>query len=222
MGSGCLGVALCLLAGCAQAGEETGGEPESEAAPGLSYVLDWDLSGVEALPEGGFSLVTDLGYAVTVQDGALSTWSTSLLSCLQGARRADHASVDLEGSSGGLVVEGLDALGARETSAEFDASQGCGVYWVLGAEAGEVSLWLEGTWRLGDGEAQPFTLESTLAWATSLPWERAPSGESAVLTLTRDPSHLLDGVDLSTDTGASAGLSVLANLGQHTTLETTP
>ena len=72
-------VATTLLGAC---GDGVSPEVAAEQAPGnVSYSLEWDTSGVEPHRDGGWSVITDLGYEVTLESGWLVTYSVQLVPC---------------------------------------------------------------------------------------------------------------------------------------------
>lgn len=230
--SRCKQVLACvLLAACGAPADPAADRAEDSAwdtgASGLSaarYTLAWDASALELQPDGGWITTSDLGYRVTVLDGALTTWSASLLVCASfggTARVADHSSTDVAGTTVGPASEALGALGTTTLDARFDPSAACGVTWVMGPQDldGAQTLWLEGTYSLDGGAEQPLSVQTTLAWSRQIPWTEADLSGALSATLTRDPSHLFDGVDLDTASGSAAWVQLLANLGQHTTLD---
>ena len=72
-------VAATLLGAC---GDDVAPESTAEQTPGtVSYSLEWDTSGVEPHHDGGWSVITDLGYEVAFESGWLVTYSVQLVPC---------------------------------------------------------------------------------------------------------------------------------------------
>lgn len=218
------GLALGACAPAPQTVAETADTAASSGLRSARYTLAWDTTGVEADPDGGWVTTSDLGYRVHVTGGGLRTFSAALSRCVEpsaAARRADHSGLTLDETVAGPVDEALDAFAPSTLEVSFAPSEACGVTWVVGPSPDQEedhTLWLEGSWTLGERASGALAVETRIAWSQALPWTELEDGHALRATLTRDPSRLFDGVALETATGGADWVQLLANLGQHTTL----
>lgn len=164
----------------------------------ITYTLTWSTEGVEASSDGSITIVTDLGYEVTVTDGTLAAYSATVVACEDGDdSRADDDSGDgVVAALGGLVgtpdavashgetfdeqVEGpvVETLGSPDTTVLGTTTVGSDPYCeahvafarasTVGADEDELAAFT--TLELEGTVVAPDGTVTPLSVATSLPW----------------------------------------------------
>ncbi len=185
--------------GCGDSGAHLAEEPDpaegsGDEAPAVEpgevvYALEWDLSRIERVAGGGWSVTNDLGHRFEVTRGFLVSASAELVECAPEAswwRSILGPSVAWAGHGGDVNpaavtasrVESLTGLDALEFGAvRLGPSRYCQVHYLIGRADTQtldmptdldlegVSLLLEGTWTPPGGEPAPFKVETGLATA---------------------------------------------------------
>lgn len=163
-------------------------DPTAAPDAAITYRLAWDLSGV-TVSDAGWTVTTDLGTAVSVTRGYLTTYSMELVECPaeiaewglgEGTAHAGHDAVQNPIALPAPVVEALTAPVERD-AAVVDATglTYCQAHWLVArtpagthglpedVDMTRTSLHIEGTWqRPGDAEPTAFLVHTTLANGT--------------------------------------------------------
>lgn len=217
------------------------------ADPGqIRYVLDWAWDGAESIPGGGWQVINDLGFNVTVTHGYMVSFSAQLVPCPDdvldggtttgallrtlfgsGVAHASDGTEELDSSGVQAYVEGLkNPVATLRGPAQALGHTYCRVHYLIARGPEGIaslptdvamegtSLYLTGTWRLGQGD------ETSFEWRTASP--TALFGElegtlnsantGAEVTITRSLGRLFDGVDFAVMTADEGEKQALLNL----------
>lgn len=194
---------------------EEGGGAEGVVAAGVRYELDWEDGGAARAGDGALELVNDLGVAVRLEAGYVTSWSASLVACapasVAGLRLgppralAGHAFGAEPSTLEDPLVEdvvggGRVTFGART----FDPKAYCQAHYAIGAAQAPrgapedvgmtgTSLWLAGTFARPGEPPTAFVARSPVAdgLLADLP---AASGGALTVRIVRDRGRLFDGV----------------------------
>ena len=213
----------------------------------VSYTLAWNLEGAAVDADGSWSVVTDLGYPVTVTGGHLITFSATLVACPHthgilnrilgivspAVAWAGHSSADDPALVGGPIVQSLidhDSVELGTTTVHEPSYCEGHTNWGGGGLVVDSTLGLVGTWQApGEAEPHPLEVSSTLNWGTKASLERdqigtvyAEIGSHPVsIQIVRDLVSAFDGIEFATANEESIAISFLRSLAGATHFEVT-
>lgn len=213
----------------------------------IHYQATWAWGRAVDTPGPGWQVTNDLGYLVTVEEGYLASYSTELVECarqdtpslLEQILGAINPGVALAGHSQGpnpaaVAVSRVESL-AEPASVDLGRvsvsyATYCQGHYLLAratpdavnlpaSDAIGTTLYLQGTYQLGDDEAVPFVIETNLAWggmsdlyladAPDQPIYAAISRDALQVTIERDLGTLFDGVDFATTDAEARAKTIL-------------
>ena len=232
------------------------GLPAQAESGSITYRAAWEWGEAIDTPGPGWEVTTDLSYRVQVETGAVVFYSAELLACehehtetlwqwlgnllgdLTGPTTAYAGHTDESNLAEvmPILVESLTGPATTELgSVQVGEPAYCqGHYLVARAVDGEMagrSLTVSGTVTGPDGTAQPFAIDTALAWGTiaelQLPY--ATGDDSAAIhgeigndtleiVIDRKLDTLFDGVDFAGMDATEKAKTVLRNLTNHTAL----
>lgn len=211
----------------------------------LVYEATVDETGVQAVVEDRWSVTTDLGFEVTVDQYLLRTWSAVVTACDEDAGSDALALTDLFSVAGasashseppdpaqaiGPVEQDLaaaDAMPLGEGLITAEALCGAHVAVAGGEGTGDgrtvPTVEMSGTYVAPGSEAPvPFSITSDQAWGGVVDLEEIPLSDDVMSVLViRDLSALLDGVDFEADDDDRAA-ALLRSLTAATRVEVGP
>jgi hypothetical protein len=213
----------------------------------VSYALAWNLEGATVDADGSWSVITDLGYTVTITGGHLITFSATLVACPHthgildrifgivspAVAWAGHSSADDPALVGGPIVQSLvdhDSVELGTTTVHESSYCEGHTNWGGGGLVADSTLELVGTWQApGDTEPRPLVVSSRLNWGTKASLERdqisavyAEIGPDPVsIQIVRDLVTAFDGIEFVTADEESIATSFLRSLAGTTHFEVT-
>ena len=214
-------------------------QPELTSA---TYHLTWAVPEDVVREEGAWVFETDLGFIVTLESGALVSYSTWLTACPETTRwlpdpldlvfgapaYAGHSVLSNATSSFEPVVEDLLAPETQVLeTVTFEPGHYCEVSQLLargdlythpdGHDMDGTSLRLVGTWRRGTGPETAFVVDTPIAHSGGVALSLTGSGPHVDVIVERRLDGLFDGIDFETTPEARIARDVLANLvdGMH-------
>lgn len=222
--------------------------PAGATSGSVAYALDWDTAGMTLDGEGSWTAVNDLGYQITVTDGALTIHSVTLVSCphthglLGSLMSAFGPGVAFAGHTGS-EDPALLTLGINESltdlqrvglgSVTVHEPAHCQGHIAWGAtprqiqDEGLSTLSLEGTYLApGASVETPFDFSTNVAWGTEADLGGSnpvhlETGDPAEVTVVLSPGSLFDGVALEDLETQDAAYTLLRNLADGTTFTVT-
>jgi hypothetical protein len=217
----------------------------------LAYEATVDESGVQAVDDDRWSVTTDLGFEVTVDQYLLRTWSAVVTACDEDAGSDALALSDLFALTDLFTVAGASAshseppdpaqaIGPVEQDLAaadpmplgegvITAEALCGAHVAVAGGEGTgdgrtvPTVEVSGTYVAPGSEAPvPFSITSDQAWGGVIDLEEIPlSGDVMSVLVIRDLSALLDGVDFEADDDDRAA-ALLRSLTAATRIEVGP
>ena len=216
----------------------------------IHYQLTWDAEGITQFEDGSWQVVNDLGITVTVEKGYLASYSVQLLACehehglLQGILgfltistvSAGHGDDDVNPSEVILpIVESLTDLSPIdygqvtvnepsycEGHTIFVKAPNTALYLPEDVDFVEQTLYIEGTYQLPYGDAQPFVAETNLnngvleaivsSSDNSKPVSVPIGGDVAHIQIQRGLANSFDDIDFDGMDSKVLGRAVLWNL----------
>jgi hypothetical protein len=163
-------------------------------AGSIRYRYEWDLEGVSLADDGAsWTVVTDLGYEVTVHESYFVSASVQLTQCVEEegilgrvwstlfgipSARAGHSSEYNPAAVTLGIVERLNQLTNVDAGTTTELTERfCSVHYLVAAGDKETralpdaiqmvdrSLYVQGTWKAPDSDVVvPFTVDSALGW----------------------------------------------------------
>jgi hypothetical protein len=192
-----------------------------------AWTLDWDLDGLDLETSGAWSVETDLGFEVRIDQGALFSYALSLAPCTVSSRTlqpslvatawAGHGEVD-PAQQVVALVESLTLPNASDIAPiSFPASEYCGVHWLVAhgeitPDAPQSSLQVHGIWARGE---QGGNIGIDTQFAHALLTDFGPtsgSGRRAEITLVRPLESMFDGIDFTHQSDDVLAWAALENL----------
>jgi len=219
-----------ILFSCAEHRESTAQSTSSPALSAITWTLGWQLNGASLDGDAPLTMVTDLGYEVTIDKGFVVTSLVSLVPCEAdtGLAQAMNWFVSTAHASHPPFNDpSLVDLHAKESftpprnaelpTVEFDRRVYCSVYWLIarGATGGDLentSFRATGNWQR-DGKTGPLSVDTNFARAyiADLPPMR-PDAHAAHGVVNRSIGTMFNGIDLETANEYAVGWGVVKNL----------
>ncbi len=188
----------------------------------VTYKLDWAAANYEGEP-----IVNDLGYAITLDEGIVTTYSAELLVCddlnvtdwlMPQTAYAGHGDeISAARTTKPKTESLLSATAVLLQTRTVAADSYCDIQVVIGpdATANEPTLQISGSYLAPQQDtAVSFSYHTNLAWGDIYPLPTTiGKQETAVsITIQRDSSHLFNGIDFATDSEADIEKTLLRNL----------
>lgn len=216
--------------------------PVSPVSGNITYFADWDTSGIETLPDGGWRVTNDLGYEVHVLDGYVVSYRVTSLECshshslfewlleqlMPAPVKAGHGSEADPAMLAAPFIESLVEPESREWgTVTVNEPSYCQGHYLLGKadrNTEGVDQSIEGTTLFihGTYSGQPFTIKTGLAWGhlhdfmqDDRPVHVQIGEETVKIMFTRQLSTLFDGLDFDTFEDDERAHAVLRNLTHH-------
>lgn len=232
-----IGFAPLLIAACSP-GRVPDGEPsghvEEVSVSSVRWVLDWDESGTEEAHPSGWTVESNLGYTVTLEEGWLLTSVVSLVPCdaddtgthTEGLELAADAHAPFDDPSM-LELTAIESLSRPVPVAmpqqTFAATRYCRSFWLIargdqGTATSNTSMFLTGHWTRGN-QAQPFTVNTdfTSSMLGGISGHEATPLQPSVV-LTRQLRTLFDDVNFEAANDYSVAWTILENLTNQATV----
>lgn len=204
----------------------------------VRYTLDWTWGKAKRHPEGGWTLVKDLGYEIHVTGGKVVARSLELIPCHKippavawlapAVARAGHSSLVANESRITTSYEEDLAQPAPqpiETRTVTDPEY-CQAHYVVarpkGTGLGAPALAISGTWRRSGDRETPFAIESASAYGEIKDLPRTSILGGLDVRIVRPLDSILDGIDFAAEDSERIGSQIMRSLVSNTKIEIHP